>query len=191
MQGPRILEAQDILMTSGPFAQETALRVSATVIALGALYSELLESMIFPHPLASCDRKELIRHRKCLIDDEAQFVLLIFWKESHFVTDEVLKRVGLKREFPNGSLNSWSLATNIVASPTDLAKTNTRIRGIAMAAEAYGLVEREKSRATRKPIQGTQRLHSFMNTLSENQSRLLAELVPFLSLANSGSFDKQ
>jgi hypothetical protein len=181
MQGPSFLQMRAILMTSESVAQELALRINAAVNALGTQYSELLEAMIFPRPLLGYDRKELTRHKRCLSDDEAYQILLVVWKESRFVTDEVLGRVGFNRNFTTGALTTWSLATKIATSTTELAATNTRIRTIAIAAEAFGLVERENSRATRKPIQGTELLNSFMVSLSENQFRLLADLAPFLS----------
>ncbi len=175
-------------MSSGDLASqvETALRVNCCVASLYALYPDLLHSMVLPYPSEQCDRKEIIRHRKVLDDDEAYSILQIIWKESPFVTDELLSRVGLTRQMKDGSMTAWSLARKTATSMDDLTKANTRITSIVRAAEAYRLVDRDDTKLKNKPIVGTEHLHKFMLMLSENQRRIISELGPVLSPGNIG-----
>jgi hypothetical protein len=185
--GP-ISEAREILMPSGFSLEqlETALRIQGLVVSLGAVYSDLLHSTIFQRPLPNYDQKDLNTYRKCLDDDEAYRMLLVFWRESPFVTDEVLNRVNLGRQFANGPLTAWGLAQELTSKVTEVGRMNSRVRAIVMAAEAFGLVERNQHRRTSKPIQATLVLHELMIALSENQYRLITELIPLLALMNVG-----
>lgn len=188
MQSPPALQFREIAVSSRRSSQlETALRMSAALGALNAHYSELLRVMIFPNPRLGYDRKELIRHKKCLCDDEAHQVLQVVWKKSSFVTEEALARVGLRRVFEDCSLNAYNLATKLANSPDHVAKINSRIRGIGIAAEAFGLIERDNNRRTKKPLQGTELLHQFMLRLSDNHYRQLTDLIPFLPLTGPDS----
>jgi hypothetical protein len=191
MQGPPpISEARAILMQSGesPSEIEAALRVSAAAFALGTLYSDLLNRMVFKHPRPGYDAKDIIKFKRLLRDDEAYYILLLLWRESPFVTDECLERMSLAREFTDAPLTAWGLATKLATIPDELAKTNSRIRAVGLAAEAFGLIERENLRTTSKPLIGTQFLHQFMMALSTHQYQILA---PLLSLMNAGSGARQ
>jgi hypothetical protein len=191
MRGGRILErtskGRKVLMQSGGSCHqvERALRISGLFVSLSSVYSDTLHRMILPYPLDGYERKDVVRYRKILDDDESYSVLLVPWKESPFVTDESLRRAGLVRQFTDGGLTAWDLATMVASSKEDLAKTNSRIRSINIAAEAFGLIERG-NKTTAKQLVGTELLHQFILAVSETQFRLVAELGPLLSLIGTG-----
>lgn len=189
MQGPPVSEVQDILMISGesPAEVEVTLRLNAGILALAALYGELLKKTVLNLPPSDCDRKDIIKYSRILLGDDAYFILLVIWRESPFVSDECLQRLNFKREFPNGTMTAHGLATKIATSAATLAKTNARIRSVGIAAEAYGLIERDSSRDKNKPLVAALRLHQFFVALSNQQLSNLGELIPALALMNAGT----
>jgi hypothetical protein len=189
MQGPPVSEVQDTLMVSGESSAEVeiTLRLSAGILALAALYGELLRSTVLNQAPNGCDRKDVTKYSRILLGDEAYFILLVIWRESPFVSDECLQRLNFKREFPNGTMTAHGLATKIATSASTLAKTNARVRSIGIAAEAYGLIERDSSRDKNKPLVATLRLHQFFVTLSNQQLSNLSELIPVIAPMNAGT----
>jgi hypothetical protein len=188
MQGPPVSEVQDILMTSGETSTEVevTLRLNAAILALAALYGDLLRKTILNQPPCGCDRKAVMKYNRILLNDEAYLILLVIWRESSFVSEECLQRLGFKREFPGRTMTAHGLATKLATSAETLAKTNARIRSVGIAAAAYGLIERDSSRDKSKPLIATLRLHQFFVALSHQQLSNLSELMPVLALMNVG-----
>jgi hypothetical protein len=141
-------------------------------------------SLIFsnPRPDQRHNRKQLLKYQKVLYDTDAHSILSVIWRESSFISDEVLALTNLERSFPSEKLNSWNMATKLARSKEELARRNSRIRLIGLAGQAYGLVERKDGVQGNKVIlEGTQLLHEFMLKLAEQQAAQLIELVNSLS----------
>ena len=168
-------------------AQVTAaLRCSALAVQLSSVYPDMLKQMVFPHPLPGHDRKDLLKYRKQLLDEELYSTLLVVWRELPFVLDEHLTQIGLGRHFSGAAMTAYGLATKIAESPGELAKVSSRIQSIAVAAEAYGLVERESSRAKMRPLSATELLHEFILKMTAAQELLISDFVRSTSLGNVG-----
>jgi hypothetical protein len=166
-------------MPSGgePYSQvEVALLMSKIVTSPSAAYEDLLRKRVFPNPMPGPDKKDLIRHQKILANDESLSFLLSVWKESPYVSDRELDRVGLKRTFPGTPLTVYGIATNLASSASELGKVVTRTRAIALAGEAYGLIERNDARSTSKPLVATKRLDDFVLEYTDVCRQLLCPL---------------
>lgn len=193
MQSSPSLSAKEFIMDP-TYASilERALRVQAMVMGVRAQYQRLLEATILATPAVDkIDAKTLATYRKCLRDDQAYATLILIWKESEFFSDDLLGRVGLSRQFVDGTLTVWAFAKKAAKGVDDLSSINSQIRAVAIAAEAFGLVARNTGNRTNRPLQGTQRLHDFMLQLSENQHRLYSQLDDFTSLKSSGIAPEQ
>jgi hypothetical protein len=151
-----------------------ALRTSKTFVAACAVYGDVLERLVFVGPPPNCDKKELLRLKKCLRNDEAFRIFLLIWKESEFVTDAVLAKNGLTRTFKPGTLNAWNAATATSATTGDVAKTNSRIRSVAYAGEKFGLIERG-SDGQKRPLIPTDLLHRVVLEVTSQQSIFFAD----------------
>jgi hypothetical protein len=187
MERPPIFELREFLMPSGDSSRvDVALIVTRTMVACGGVYTGVLRETILKNPPAPLHPADSQRFTRILEEDDAYDVLLLVWRHSPFVTDDELKRTKILRLFSNGSLTAYGLATKLAESPSTLAATNTRVRNIALAAQAYGLIERETRTTTNKPLVGTILLHKMVLAIAEEQRRLLAELAPLLSQMNAG-----
>jgi hypothetical protein len=156
-----------------PTPASIAIRVQAIHQQMGLNYTDLLERLVFIHPPRDCDRKTLRTYRNILLSDESDLVLTIFWKESDFVTDDDVISGGAARIFPRGTpITCYALAVKLYPNDsTKIAAANSRVRAIAAAASAYGLIE--KSKDTRKKfVSGTALLHEFMTTLGQENEEL-------------------
>jgi len=188
VRSPSLLSPQEIGMA--PALHEIkAVRVRATIAALNAQYEDLLEEMIFPNPRPGLrdDGKTLARYEKCLRSDEAHSILSTIWKESGPFADPVLDHAGVHRGFTRGTLNTWNMATRLTNKPEHVARINSQIRSIALAAEAYGLIDRTVKLRKIRPIQATNLLHVFMMTLSHHNVAALLELHAFLFPSDSSA----
>ena len=141
---------------------EMALLMSKVVTSPSAIYEDLLRKRVIPNPLPGPDKKDLLRHQKVLENDESLSFLLSVWKESPHVTDADLARVDLKRTFVNQRLTVYGLATSLAPPASELGAVVSRLRAIALAAQAYGLIERDGARSKSKPLVATARLHEFV-----------------------------
>jgi hypothetical protein len=152
-----------------------ALRMGHLFNSLCEAYQEALKETIFSKPIHGHDQKLLTTFRKSLEDEEAYSILMTTWKESPFVTEEALAMANMDRIFKNAPLTVYGLAAKISVTALDLAKTNSRIRAIAIAAEAYGLVERSGVKTNSRPLSATALLHQLILTIFEKQFGLIAE----------------
>ncbi len=158
--------------------------MSEAVEAIQAQYEDLLRQEIFPNPRAHLvkDRKLCRQYEKLLITPEARSILTLIWKESGPFSDTTLAHPQFSRQFTKETLNSWNIATNLSHTTQALAKTNTRIRNIACAAEAYCLIDRDLRNHNRRPLQATGLLHVFMMKLNQHNLSVITELIEELSL---------
>jgi hypothetical protein len=161
-----------------------ALQIHAAHFVLRAGYSRLLRTMVFPHPSAPHDQKTLLQFQRVLDDYDSHLVLGIVWQASEFVSKGASATAGLTQE-KNECLNSHRLAVRLSLRPSDLAKTNTRVRSIAIAASAYGLVERKTKHPTRVDLKGTLLLHKFMMEIALQSTVVTNEPAPFWPMNES------
>jgi hypothetical protein len=157
-----------------------ALRLHGAQIQMSANYSALLKSMIFPHPIDGFDRKSLAQFRRLLDDPQALTILALIWQASDSVSQYALAAAGLCQTKTSEHLTSHGLAVKIAGAPEHLAKINSRIRNIGIAASAYGLIERNGVNKTRVDLRGTALLHDFMVALSHLNIPAMLGLVPLL-----------
>lgn len=183
-------------VSSAPFAHErppiahfdrTAdfLRASAILMDMIANYGEQLEATIFC-PSNSCPNAKLFRkHRRTLKSIDAFRVLAVIWKESEFVTEAALVNAGLVRDYQERQLTAYSLAQDFSEAPQQVARLNSRIRTIGIAAAAYQLVDRngvplvdgDGVNGNKVILRGTRRLHKFMSEFNAKNIEVMALLA--------------
>lgn len=172
---PDVIEAMRAARPSAERLGPT-LAIHAAMASLSAIYEEVLEILVFGSVEDPArDTKEVLSYRRTLKDSEAQAILTIIWRESDFVDKQSLEEVGLKKTFDDRDVTVYGLAVMLASSPLNLAKINSRIRSICMAAEYFGLIERERTASTRSPIRGTEKLHILMLAIAGHAETLLSE----------------
>jgi hypothetical protein len=154
------------------------LRAHAVHLDMISNYEELLQATIFIRETAGCDAKLLKKYRRALQSADSYKVLTIIWKESRFVPLDRLVEAGLCRNYEEGDLTAHRLAADLTESPHDVAKLNSRIRNIGLAAAAYQLVDRDLVCSTKVIFKGTHLLHEFMSDLSAKNILAMSGLVP-------------
>jgi hypothetical protein len=184
MQKSPVSEFRKFLMSADEVAAEitAAIQCSALCVRLSAAYPELMEAMVLKTMPQGCEPKEIVRYRKQLLDEEAYEILLIIWRESGFVLDEHLQHTKLERRLSGKVMTAYRLATKLAESAEDLSRVSSRIQSIALAAEAYGLIERETTRGTSRPLIATDLLHRLILELAKHQKVLISEYQQSVSL---------
>lgn len=178
-----VADFRALLMSADEVAGQitAAIQCGSLYVRLSAIYSDLMEEVVLKNVPQGYGPKEIVRYRKQLLDDEAYQVLLIIWRESNFVLDEHLDQPKL---FVGRVMTAHGLATKLAESPEDLSKVSSRIQAIALAAEAYGLVEREITNGTSRPLIATDLLHHFILRLAGQQRGLISEHRQSVSLGH-------
>jgi hypothetical protein len=153
------------------------LEIHAAMAALSAIYEEVLEDVVFQAVVESpaSNKKEELKYRRTLRDPEVQTILAIIWKESDFVDKQSLDEAGFNKTFDDRELTVYGLATKLASSQMDLARVNSRIRSICMAAEYFGLIERERTTLTRGLVRGTEKLHILMLAIAGHAESILSK----------------
>lgn len=153
------------------------LEIHAALAELSAIYEEVLEDFVFKTGVESpaSKKKEELKYRRTLKDAEGQAILTIIWKESDFVDKQSLDEVGFNKTFDDRALTVYGLATKLASSPMDLARVNSRIRSICMAAEYFGLIERERKTLTHGLVRGTEKLHILMLVIAGHAESILSK----------------
>jgi hypothetical protein len=163
------------------------LRVQATLMDMNASYGEQLEATVFPR-LTGCDDRKLIKqYRRILRGSEAHNVLGIIWKESEFISDAALAQFELCRAYQGRPLTCHSLAVDLAETPQEVAKLNSRVRIIGIAAAAHQLVDRKEVSSTKIVLNGTKVLHEFMIELNSKRILAVARFVPLINASTDGS----
>ena len=143
-----------------------ALRISAARIQSRVNYESLLRQMVFTPRSHELDPKTALHHQKLLESSDGQSLLEIIWTAS--LNDAELSCIKAPRIFINGDVTAYKLAKKLADSKDDLAKTNTQIRSIAMAAADYHLIKREPLKSSLVILKATLLLHEFMIELGIN-----------------------
>jgi len=155
-----------------------ALRAHAAHADMSSVWTRLLGTLIYPRAeVAHSDHKRFISYRTILEADDAHGVLQILWKESPYVSAEVLRAANLERTFPRSDITQHGLAVALANTPQEVSAIVTRVRNIAVAGAAYGLVNRTILNQTRVVISGTRLLHEFMLELGQAQYEIAKHLV--------------
>lgn len=153
-----------------------------------ANYSNLLEVMVFPHMAAGVDRKTARHHRHLLDSRDGHAFLDIMWKEGR--TDDELRSLGLNRTFLSGCVTAYGLAVHLAEQPKNVAKTNTRIRALSIAASDCGLIKREAASANQQRLYSTPLLNDFMIKLAKQNFGFLGELCTRLPAVRAAESDE-
>jgi hypothetical protein len=147
--------------------------VHALTHDMAANYAQLLDKVLSQPADRGFDLKDRVRFRRVLRDEDAFRILSVIWKESNYVSHEDLEAVDLGRSMEPDNLTTFGLAVKLASSPRELSKLNSRIRQIAIAANAFGLIERHRASTTNVQLRATEALHNFMMRLAEENGRLL------------------
>jgi hypothetical protein len=154
------------------------------LVTLGGLietfanYQVLLETQVFAK-IRLPDRKAAQRHQKVLLGAPALPILIMIWKESGFVGDAEIFAGDVERHYSEcDPMNCHGLATRLAADASDLERQQKRIQAVAAAAEAYGLLTREKFKTTRRMIlRGTEELHILMLAVSADVRIVFSDIL--------------
>jgi hypothetical protein len=174
-------------------ADQTALflRGQGVFLQMIANYEDHLEEAIFRREQPDGDdRKLLLKYRRVLRSIDSLKTFLIIWKESEFVDDQALAQAGLCRTYQGRDLTAYSLATDFAGnSPKLVAKLNSRIRMIALAAAAHQLVDRAGVHSTKVILKGTPVLHEFMSSLSAKNILAMSSFGPLPTITIAATND--
>ena len=141
-------------------AMRTALAMESLRLTMAQNYSIFLEKLVFTCS-PELDDKTILSYQRTLDTDEAHMVLAIIWR----ATSPELAEAGLSRSQKRPTCHG--LAVELAIHPNEVAATNTRIRTIGIAAQAYGLLHRTCGQRNKVPLQSTALLHSLMIQLGE------------------------
>ena len=142
-----------------------ALRFHFMQMKIGAAYDAYLEKVVFKSPVrgqSEKDRKLQHKYQKALKTRDAYSILALVWKESSFVTDEMLTQAGISRAFTQRPLTVYGLACDLTERESDRSKINSRVRTIVVAAEAYHLIDFDRKHATENLLRATDALNELM-----------------------------
>jgi hypothetical protein len=119
------------------------------------------------------------------LDPEAYSVLSLIWCASDYVVGHTINGTTVGANIPT-PLSSYALAVKLSEHPSHVAKLNTRIRGIGIAAAAYDLIQRVEVHKTLVVLRGTILLHEFMISIASADMASFARfsLTPGLPLAS-------
>lgn len=149
-----------------------ALRVSMAFGAMTEAWEAALDQIVFGRVIPH-DRKEIAAFERTLRDTQSYRFLSGIWKESDLVSCRELDQLGLERNFPGGP-TLHAVAVQAEPASKDLGKVEKRLKAIADAAEAFGLLERKELGPKKKPLAGTALLHTLMLAVHEDHARQIA-----------------
>ena len=138
-------------------------------------YVRLLKESVFSNEPLNIDRKTLMACQRKLRSEDALAILEILWKESSWVSEENLKAAGLERYFNKSEITQYGLAVALSYRTEDVAKTNSSVRSVALAAAAFGLIDRNKQTQKKIYLRATNKLHKFMIELGKRNQNLLEQ----------------
>jgi hypothetical protein len=142
-----------------------ALRFHLMQMKIGAGFDAYLERVVFSGPVrgqSEKDRKLRQKYQRALKTRDAYTILALVWKESSFVTGEMLTQSGISRAFVQRPLTVYGLACDLAEREADRSKINSRVRTIVLAADAYHLIDFDCIHATEKPLRATKALNDLM-----------------------------
>jgi hypothetical protein len=150
-----------------------ALAIAEMEMRFNENYSTLLRQFIFTAEPPIIDRKTAKSYMKLLYTQDAHHVMAIIWKES--LPDNELHSIGMRR-LHFKTLTAHGLAVMLSNDPIDLAKNNSKIRSITIAAAAYGLITRVREFSRLTTLKSTPLLHSLFIALAARNMTILRAL---------------
>lgn len=156
----------------------SALVTVGGMIEMSEVWQDLLRAKVFPATEVA-DRMDRRLFQERLMSDLGQKLMMIVWKDSSHVCDGAIDAAGAERIGSDcAPINCHNLAKRIAFDKDDVDKTEKRIQGIVKAAEAYGLIDREKFKNTRQQaLRGTERLHDLMLELNSEVRPICADIA--------------
>ncbi|WP_288806478.1 hypothetical protein [uncultured Novosphingobium sp.] len=161
-------------------ANETvsALVTITGMVDIAGVWQGLFIDTVFPETTIAHGKNRVTFQRR-LLSELAMRVLMIVWKDSEHVCDNAIDLAGVSRVGTDcAPINCHNLAKRMAADVDDLDRQEKKIQGIVKAAEAYGLVIREKFKNTRQQaLRGTDRLHRLMLEIDGEVRPICAEIA--------------
>jgi hypothetical protein len=156
----------------------SALVTVGGMIEMSEVWQDRLRDTVFPATEVA-DRMDRRLFQERLMSDLGQKLMMIAWKESSYVCDGAIDAAGAERLGSDcAPINCHNLAKRIAFDKDDIDKTEKRIQGIVKAAEAYGLIARERFKNTRQQaLRGTERLHGLMLELTGEVQSICADIA--------------
>lgn len=135
-------------------------------------YQVLMESIVLSREPKFVSDSNTQTYSKKLRDLMSKPILDIYWKRT-FVE--------------KGYVACWRLATELSATPADVARLNQDIRVIITAAECYGLLQRMMNGSKKPKFVATRHLHDFQIQLALANKAALAQYLGLTNVAIPGS----
>ncbi len=156
----------------------SALVTVTGLVDMAGVWQGLLIDSVFSETIIEHGTNRLTFQRR-LLSDQAMRVLMIVWKDSEHVCDHAIDAAGVSRVGSDcAPINCHNLAKRMAADANDLDRQEKKIQGIIKAAEAYGLVAKEKFKKTRQQaLRGTKRLHRLMLDIDSEVRPICAEIA--------------
>ncbi len=141
----------------------SALVTVTGMVDMAGVWQGLLIDTVFPETVIEHGTNRVTFQRR-LLSEQAMRILMIVWKDSEHVCDHAIDAAGVSRIGSDcAPINCHNLAKRMAADANDVDRQEKKIQGIIKAAEAYGLVAKEKFKNTRQQaLRGTERLHRLM-----------------------------
>jgi hypothetical protein len=148
-------------------------------------YPGLLSELVFgQQALPVLDVKTERTYKKLLASADALAITGIIWKES--LSDGELATINAKRLFTDGRPTAYRLAVVLAGNaPSEVAKINSHIRSICLAAAHYQLIDRNAASNRRVILLPTPLLHNLMTTLAIRNSATIKDIFPLLYCSGS------
>jgi len=125
---------------------------------------------------SATDQKSLLSFKRLLKKPESLLILSLIWKESSFISQDMVQSIGMDKTF-RSPITQHGLAIALSDEPSDVSALNSIVRSVSIAAQHFGLVQREAISPTKIALTGTEKLHDLMLRLSEYNSATL-ERIP-------------
>lgn len=148
-------------------------------IALGERYQAYINDVVLPRGSSPQDQAKLgKRHQDTLRSNACQYVLLLIWKESPFVTHADLRAIGSGKAFSETPLNCNSLGVHMAAKKEKVGASTQWVQKVVDIATAYQLVGRRPSLGRPIELIGTQYLHDMFVAIGACSELALAAVPP-------------
>lgn len=116
---------------------------------------------------------------RILVSSESEPVLHYIWRDSKWVLDESLWRVGHERRFIGKKLLTVNALKDTICDDKGLPRSSDSgmrayIERVCKSLEFYGLIVRSRKSTHKKPFRGTKRLHTTMMNVNAAVAPLFA-----------------
>lgn len=161
-----------------PTETVSALVTVTGIVDIAGVWQGLLIDTVFAETVVEHGTNRVTFQRR-LLSEQAMRVLMIVWKDSEHVCDHAIDAAGVSRVGSDcAPINCHNLAKRMAADANDVDRQEKKIQGIIKAAEAYGLVAKEKFKNTRQQaLRGTERLHRLMLAIDSEVRPICAEIA--------------